>query len=155
MGFPTLMMTRWHYCRCRVRMEKSHQSLWRGQWGKLNPDMFSLEMFEKSRLSWQNIRMHRFRIHRKNGYNTFSICQVIPQLVELWGLNVKMDVEAKKTLIDRLWNDNTIIPVKVRTVRFVDGRLGIAVDRSYQWYVCRKYKWWLPICPDCHTGEFW
>lgn len=34
-------------------------------------------------------------------FNTFSIYQVLPQLIELWGLNVKTDVEAKKTSSDR------------------------------------------------------
>ena len=29
-------------------------------------------------------------------FNTFSIYQILPQLIELWGLNVKTDVEAKK-----------------------------------------------------------
>ena len=29
-------------------------------------------------------------------FNTFSIYQVLPQLIELWGLNVKTDAEAKK-----------------------------------------------------------
>ncbi len=32
-----------------------------------------------------------------DGFNTFSIYQVLSQLIELWGLNVKTDVEAKKT----------------------------------------------------------
>ena len=31
-----------------------------------------------------------------DGFNTFSIYPVLPQLIELWGLNVQMDVEAKK-----------------------------------------------------------
>ena len=31
-----------------------------------------------------------------DGFGTFSIYQVLPQLIELWGLNVKTDVEAKK-----------------------------------------------------------
>ncbi len=31
-----------------------------------------------------------------DGFNTFSIYQVLPQLIELWELNVKTDVEAKK-----------------------------------------------------------
>lgn len=34
-----------------------------------------------------------------DGFNTFSIYQVLPQLIELWGLNVKTDVEAKKNFI--------------------------------------------------------
>ena len=29
-------------------------------------------------------------------FNTFSIYQVLPQLIELWGLNVKTEVESKK-----------------------------------------------------------
>ena len=29
-------------------------------------------------------------------FNTFSIYQVLPQLIELWGLNIKTDAEAKK-----------------------------------------------------------
>ena len=32
-----------------------------------------------------------------DGFNTFSIYQVLPQLIELWGLNVQTDVSAKKT----------------------------------------------------------
>ena len=31
-----------------------------------------------------------------DGFNTFSIYQVLPQLIELWGLNVQTDVSAKK-----------------------------------------------------------
>lgn len=33
-----------------------------------------------------------------NQFNTFSIYQVLPQLIELWGLNVKTEVESKKKL---------------------------------------------------------
>ena len=31
-----------------------------------------------------------------DGFNTFSIYQVLPELIKLWGLNVKTDAEAKK-----------------------------------------------------------
>ncbi len=31
-----------------------------------------------------------------DNFNTFSIYQVLPQLIELWGLNIKTDAEAKK-----------------------------------------------------------
>lgn len=30
-------------------------------------------------------------------FNTFSIYQVLPQLIELWGLNLKTDSKSKKT----------------------------------------------------------
>ena len=62
-------------------------------------DLFSLEMFE-------NIAYVMAK-HADSGipdtpeewldeFNTFSIYQILPQLIELWGLNVKTDVEAKK-----------------------------------------------------------
>lgn len=31
-----------------------------------------------------------------DGFNTFSIYQVLPQIIELWGLNVQTDVQSKK-----------------------------------------------------------
>ena len=64
-----------------------------------NLDLFSLEMFE-------NIAYVMAKHADPNipdtpeewldEFNTFSIYQVLPQLIELWGLNVKTDVEAKK-----------------------------------------------------------
>ena len=32
----------------------------------------------------------------KDSFNTFSIYRVLPQIIELWGLNVQTDVTAKK-----------------------------------------------------------
>ena len=32
-----------------------------------------------------------------DNFNTFSIYKVLPKLIELWGLNVKTDVESKKS----------------------------------------------------------
>jgi hypothetical protein len=67
-----------------------------------NLDLFSLEMFEN--ISYIMAR----HADPKNvpdtpeewldGFNTFSIYQVLPQLLELWGLNMKQDVESKKKL---------------------------------------------------------
>ena len=64
-----------------------------------NLDTFSLEMFE-------NIAFVMAKHADANipdtvedwldGFNTFSIYQVLPQLIELWGLNIKTDAEAKK-----------------------------------------------------------
>ena len=67
-----------------------------------NLDMFSLEMFE-------NIAYIMAK-HADPGipdtpeewldeFNTFSIYQVLPKIIELWGLNMKTDVEAKKNLM--------------------------------------------------------
>ena len=46
-------------------------------------------------------------------FSTFSIYQVLPKIIELWGLNVKTDSEAKKTSWNRPRDDNAIIPAKV------------------------------------------
>lgn len=36
-----------------------------------------------------------------DNFSTFSIYQVLPQLLELWGLNMKSDVEAKKKFAEQ------------------------------------------------------
>ena len=66
---------------------------------KSNLDMFSLEMFE-------NIAYIMAKHADKSipdtpedwldSFGTFSIYQVLPQLIELWGLNLKTDVQSKK-----------------------------------------------------------
>ena len=35
-------------------------------------------------------------------FNTFSIYQILPQLIELWGLNVQTDVSAKKNFVQQI-----------------------------------------------------
>ena len=67
-----------------------------------NLDMFSLEMFENIAFV---MAKHADAIIPNtpeewlDGFNTFSIYQVLPQLIELWGLNVQTDVEAKKNFV--------------------------------------------------------
>ena len=65
-------------------------------------DLFSLEMFED--LAWL---MARHADPAKvpdspeeflDQFNTFSIYQILPQLIELWGLNVQTEVESRKNL---------------------------------------------------------
>ena len=62
-------------------------------------DLFSLEMFEN--IAYTMAKHADPQIPNEvdewlDGFNTFSIYQVLPQLIELWGLNVQTDVEAKK-----------------------------------------------------------
>ena len=64
-----------------------------------NLDLFSLEMFEN--IAYIMAKHADSSIPDTpeewlDNFNTFSIYQVLPQLIELWGLNVKTDVEAKK-----------------------------------------------------------
>ena len=62
-------------------------------------DMFSLEMFED--LSWVMARHADPSVPDSpdewlEQFNTFSIYQVLPELIDLWGLNVQTQVESKK-----------------------------------------------------------
>ena len=64
-----------------------------------NLDMFSLEMFEN--IAYIMAKHADPAIPDTpeewlDEFNTFSIYQVLPKIIELWGLNVKTDVEAKK-----------------------------------------------------------
>ncbi len=50
-----------------------------------------------------------------DGFNIFSIYQVLPQLIELWRINVQTDVSSKKTSSNRSPGDNTFIFTSLRT----------------------------------------
>ena len=62
-----------------------------------NLDLFSLEMFED--LAWLMARhVPDSPEEFLDQFNTFSIYQILPQLIELWGLNVQTEVESRKNL---------------------------------------------------------
>ena len=80
------------------------KSIGNGEDGESDLDLFSLEMFD-------NIAFIMAK-HAEpgipdtpeewlDGFNTFSIYQVLPQLIELWGLNVRTDIEAKKNFVQQ------------------------------------------------------
>ena len=68
-----------------------------------NLDMFSLEMFED--LAWIMAKHANPQEVPDNPedfldqFNTFSIYEILPQIIELWGLNVEQQVESKKNII--------------------------------------------------------
>ena len=64
-----------------------------------NLDMFSLEMFENIAFvmaKHADASIPNTPEEWLDGFNTFSIYQVLPQIIELWGLNTQTDVQAKK-----------------------------------------------------------
>jgi hypothetical protein len=64
-----------------------------------NLDSFSLEMFENIAFimaKHADANVPDTPEEWLDGFNTFSIYQVLPKIIELWGLNVKTEVEAKK-----------------------------------------------------------
>jgi hypothetical protein len=71
--------------------------------GSSNLDLFSLEMFEN--IAYVMAKHADPSIPDTpeewlDEFNTFSIYQVLPKLIELWGLNVKTDAEAKKNFAE-------------------------------------------------------
>ena len=67
-----------------------------------NLDMFSLEMFENIAFvmaKHADATIPNTPEEWLDGFNTFSIYQVLLQLIELWGLNVQTGVEAKKNFV--------------------------------------------------------
>ena len=65
-------------------------------------DLFSLEMFED--LAWIMARHYDPQSVPDSPdewlerFNTFSIYQILPELIDLWGLNVQTEAEAKNGL---------------------------------------------------------
>lgn len=67
--------------------------------GSSNLDLFSLEMFEN--IAYIMAKHADPAIPDTpeewlDEFNTFSIYQVLPKLIKLWGLNVQTDVQSKK-----------------------------------------------------------
>lgn len=67
-----------------------------------NLDMFSLEMFEN--IAYIMAKHADPSIPDSpeewlDNFSTFSIYQILPQLIELWGLNIQTDVQSKKNIV--------------------------------------------------------
>lgn len=68
-------------------------------------DLFSLEMFEN--IAYIMAKHADPTIPNTpedwlDEFNTFSIYQVLPQLIELWGLNVQTEIESKKKFAQQI-----------------------------------------------------
>ena len=72
-----------------------------GDEGSSHLDMFSLEMFENiayimAKHADSNVPDNPDDFLEQ--FNTFSIYEILPQLIELWGLNTATQVESKKNI---------------------------------------------------------
>ena len=65
-------------------------------------------------------------------FNTFSIYEILPQLIELWVLNTATQIESKKTSPDWLPDDNSAFPPEMQTARSFYDRAGFAYYWTYQ-----------------------
>lgn len=65
-------------------------------------DLFSLELFEN--ISYVMAKHADPAVPDTpedwlDSFNTFSIYQVLPQIIELWGLNIQTDISSKKNFV--------------------------------------------------------
>ena len=76
------------------------KSVGRSEEGNSKLDMFSLEMFENIAYIMAKhaapTAVPDSPEEWLDRFSTFSIYQVLPQLIELWGLNVQTDIQSKK-----------------------------------------------------------
>jgi len=75
------------------------KAIGKGNEQESNLDMFSLEMFEN--IAYIMAKHADPAIPDTpeewlDDFNTFSIYQVLPKIIELWGLNIQTDVQSKK-----------------------------------------------------------
>ena len=71
---------------------------------KSSLDLFSLEMFENIAYVMAKHADPSIPDNPEDWldeFNTFSIYQVLPKLVDLWGMNIRTDVEAKKNFMQQ------------------------------------------------------
>lgn len=76
-----------------------------GDEGASNLDTFSLEMFEN--IAYVMAKHADPSIPNTpeewlDGFATFSIYQVLPEIIDLWGLNIQTDVTAKKNSVPQI-----------------------------------------------------
>ena len=80
------------------------KSIGDGDQEKSSLDLFSIEMFENIAYVMANHADPSIPDNPEewlDEFNTFSIYQVLPKLIELWGMNIKTDVEAKKNFMQQ------------------------------------------------------
>ena len=85
-------------------LEALEKAVGKNEEGASNLDLFSLEMFENIAYvmaKHANPAIPDSPEEWLDEFNTFSIYQVLPKIIELWGLNVKTDVEAKKNFMQQ------------------------------------------------------
>ena len=80
-------------------LKSLEKSIGDGKEESSNLDMFSLEMFENIAYIMAKHADPSISDNPENWldeFNTFSIYQVLPQLIQLWGLNTQTDIDSKK-----------------------------------------------------------
>ena len=106
-----------------------------------NLDTFSLELFEN--IAWlmakhQNPDVPDTPEDWLDQFNTFSIYEILPQIIELWGLNVEQQVTSKKNIATLSGNDDPALFTPMRADRASNLGARFAHHRDCQRHVFRN-----------------
>ena len=105
-------------------------------------DGFSLEMFEDLAFVMWSAAHPEEKYDSPDEwldqFNTFSIYQILPELIDLWGMNIRTTVPAGKTEEDRAADDNRSVYAQMRRARAEYRRSGSADDRLRERHVQRE-----------------
>jgi hypothetical protein len=71
-------------------------------------------------------------------FEMFSIYEILPEILELWGDNLITQVDVKKTGKEQSGNDDCSVPAALYRGRDFYPRSGPADDRHGSGYLCRK-----------------
>ena len=63
-------------------------------------------------------------------FEMFSIYEVLPEILALWGTNLITDIDSKKNLTQQQGDDNSSVPLALLRNRSFHPRLGL----SDHWY---------------------
>ena len=71
-------------------------------------------------------------------FEMFSIYEILPEILKLWGDNLITQVDVKKTGKEQSGNDDCSVPAALCRGRDFYPRSGPADDRHGSGYLCRK-----------------
>lgn len=122
-------------------------------------DLFSLEMFENIAFIMAK-HAHPDQVPDTSdewleNFNTFSIYQILPQLIELWGLNVQTEVEARKASQKWACNDHPTLYAALCAARYQHSRPRPADHGVGQWYIHRAAERWVSVSGVGIAGWLW
>lgn len=73
-------------------------------------------------------------------FDMFSIYEVLPEILALWGTNLITDIDSKKNLKKQQGNDNTLVPLALPRDRSFQQRLGLFDHWNGDGHLDRKSK---------------
>ena len=84
-------------------------------------------------------------------FEMFSIYEILPEILKIWGNNLQTDIQSKKTWKNKSWNDNSFILIK----KCWNWIFGFTHDWDGARYVDRKSQWWCEVLKGSWSEGIW